>query len=60
MPTVEMPTAAPLEVSALSLAPKVEGTIVDQYGAAMAGVILCVGASEAEAAPLGQTDASGF
>jgi len=60
MPTVAIPTVAPVDFGAMGLAPKAEGAIVDQYGAAMAGVILCVGPSEAEAVPLGETDASGF
>jgi hypothetical protein len=60
IPTAAFPTMAPLEFGAMGLAPKAEGTIVDQYGAAMAGVVLCVGPSEAEAVPLGETDTSGF
>jgi hypothetical protein len=60
MPTAAFPTMAPLEFGAMGLAPKAEGTIVDQYGAGMAGVVLCVGPSEAEAVPLGQTDAKGY
>ena len=60
MPTVAIPTMAPVDFGAMGLAPKAEGTIVDQYGAAMSGVVLCVGPSEAEAVPLGQTDTSGY
>jgi hypothetical protein len=60
LPAPSFPTMAPVDLGAMGLAPRAEGTIVDQYGAAMAGVTLCVGPSEAEAVPLGTTDASGY
>jgi len=57
--TAEFPVMGTFDVDAWTLAPKAEGTIVDQYGAAMAGAILCVGPSEGDAVPLGETDATG-
>jgi hypothetical protein len=59
VPTAALPAMGTLDVSALTFAPTAQGTIVDPYGAAIAGVILCVGTSEADAVPLGETDASG-
>ena len=57
--TAESPVMGTLDTSALTFSPRVEGTIVDQYGAAMVGVVLCVGPSEAGAMALGETDANG-
>jgi len=57
--TAVFPMAGTLDTSALTFSARAEGAIVDQYGAAMVGVILCVGTSEADAKPLGETDAYG-
>lgn len=59
IPTAPMPEFGTLDVGSFGLAPKVGGVILDQYGAGMAGVILCLGPSEAEAVSVGVTDAGG-
>jgi hypothetical protein len=57
--TAALPPIGTVDVSPVLFAPRAEGTIVDQYGAAMAGVIICVGPNEADASPLAETDSGG-
>jgi len=57
--TAALPPMGTVDVSALQFSPRAEGTIVDQYGAAMTGVIICIGPNEADASPVTTTNTVG-
>ena len=58
-PTAALPAWGTLDTGALTQRVTIVGTVADQDGAGMAGVVLCYGPSEAEAVAIGVTDAAG-
>jgi hypothetical protein len=67
LPTADFPVAATLEYTdfgtidtgAFTMQATIVGTVLDQYGAAMADVTICFGPNEAEAVAIAVTDSAG-
>jgi len=67
IPTSDLPIAATfegmelgaLDTGAFVMQTTIVGTVVDQYGTGMAGVVMCYGPSEEDAVAIGVTDSGG-
>ena len=57
--TLDYPDIATYDAGALTLQVTIVGTVLDQYGSPMPGVVICYGPSEEEAIAIGVTDSGG-
>jgi hypothetical protein len=57
--TLTYPRSGTLDGSAFAMQAPVAGAVLDQYGAGMAGVVICHGLSGKDAVAIGVTDSGG-
>lgn len=57
--TLEYPEYGTIDAGVFSMKTTIVGIVLDQYGSAMPGVVICYGPSEKDAVAIGVTDSGG-